>query len=657
MFTYTFDRAGDRLSSVGNRGLSSVTNAAGFSKIQKIDGYGYDTLHRLTQVDYNNTWQTLNEDYVYDELGNRVTYSDHRNSITRGYANNAANEYTSVVSNGVTQAVAHDDAGNLASQVVNAAGDAYEYTYDCDNRLLSVTFDPATGGDVPLATFAYDALGRKITAWTQYDVQGGTQGDSNTSDLRFYHDGQVEIADYYSDGSLARRFVNGTQYIDERAVLIEGEAGDNGAPVDAETFYYLLQELYTVTGVMKVNGTLTEAETFDGYGAVRLWHYSDGDFNRDAAVNATDQTRFTAALAPTSGIPAADPLADLDLDGDVDLADSATFTTIKNSGGAMTQLFISAAGNPFHFTGRRLYMLETLPESDTTPVPNQQLQHNRARHYAPLEGRWLQRDPAGYLDGLNLYEFMGNHPPFGVDPLGLDWLDNLANFVAGVGDSLSFGLTAQVRSAIEWGAYGGSWEDPMINPNSGYYLAGEIVEVTVEIAVTAGGASLRHVAKRTVRESIEGGARTAFRRANKLEGGIVSHINPILGHPGGKPARFPLPFEFAAQGSWNMEHISTGTVIGDRVAHLDYHRYLMRLEALDRLRTATMGVRQATNAVFAHVGCSCFKPSVSISTSFSGEAVYYSRDYSESSALGYTSTSASASLIETSTIRCHASGR
>ncbi|MCC7292548.1 MAG: hypothetical protein IT449_10860 [Phycisphaerales bacterium] len=198
-------------------------------------------------------------------------------------------------------------------------------------------------------------------------------------------------------------------------------------PVDAETFYYLTQELYTVTGVMKVNGTLTEAQTYDGYGAVRLWHYSDGDFNRDAAVNATDQARFTAALGPSpaNGKPATDPLADLDLDGDVDLADSATFTTIKNSGGAMTQLFTSAAGNPFHFTGRRLYMLETLPESDTTPTANQQLQHNRARHYAPLEGRWLQRDPLRYVAGLVLYEYVSSSPPKLTDPAGLvppeDW--------------------------------------------------------------------------------------------------------------------------------------------------------------------------------------------------------------------------------------------
>ena len=108
-------------------------------------------MHRLTQVDYNNTWQTANEDYVYHELGNRVTYSDHRNSITRAYANDKANQYTSIAGYTVT----HDDAGNLASQGVNGSGDAYVYTYDCDNRLLKVDHDPTTGGNVTVATFAY----------------------------------------------------------------------------------------------------------------------------------------------------------------------------------------------------------------------------------------------------------------------------------------------------------------------------------------------------------------------------------------------------------------------------------------------------------------------------------------------------------------------
>ncbi|MCG3132915.1 MAG: hypothetical protein FLDDKLPJ_03796 [Phycisphaerae bacterium] len=171
-FDYAFDAAGNRLSNAGHRG--SGGNAEGFSKIQNIDAYQHDGLHRLTKVDYNRSATTGDEVYVYDSLGNRVTYTDQRNATTRTYANNVANEYTSVAAYAVT----HDAAGNLSKQVVNGDGDSYQYTYDCDNRLLAVAFDEVGVGTTDLASFAYDALGRKITAWTQFD---GT-GDSQTAD-------------------------------------------------------------------------------------------------------------------------------------------------------------------------------------------------------------------------------------------------------------------------------------------------------------------------------------------------------------------------------------------------------------------------------------------------------------------------------------------
>ena len=410
-FTYTFDHDGNRTASTRHRG--SGGNAEGFHKMNQIDSYGYDTLHRLTKVDYNNPGSTTGDEvYVYDSLGNRVTYTDTRNSVTRTYANNLANEYTTVA----TYAVTHDAAGNLSKQVMNGSGDAYVYTYDCDNRLLQVDYDPNSGSNTTVATFAYDALGRKITAWMMYDAPGGTQGDSNTSDLRFYHDGQVEIADYNaSDGSLARRFINGTQYIDERAVLIEGEYDE------ADTYYYLLQELYTVTGLVEKSGALAEADVYDGYGKVGIWDYSRGDFDRDGDVDTTDQTTFNAALLASGGSTKSttDPSTDLDYDGDTDLTDAGIFTGIKNGGGAVVDAFVSSIGNPFNFTGRRLYMLETLPEANNTPVANQQLQHNRARHYSPLEGSWLQRDPLKYWDSANLYLFVRNTPVVANDPSGL----------------------------------------------------------------------------------------------------------------------------------------------------------------------------------------------------------------------------------------------
>jgi RHS repeat-associated protein len=40
----------------------------------------------------------------------------------------------------------------------------------------------------------------------------------------------------------------------------------------------------------------------------------------------------------------------------------------------------------------------------------------RNRVYHPLLGRWLQRDPLGYVDGMSLYEYCGGGPMGATDP-------------------------------------------------------------------------------------------------------------------------------------------------------------------------------------------------------------------------------------------------
>ena len=47
------------------------------------------------------------------------------------------------------------------------------------------------------------------------------------------------------------------------------------------------------------------------------------------------------------------------------------------------------------------------------------LMYNRNRAYSPELGRFLQRDPAGYADGMNLYAYAGNNPLLFSDPYGL----------------------------------------------------------------------------------------------------------------------------------------------------------------------------------------------------------------------------------------------
>jgi RHS repeat-associated protein len=46
--------------------------------------------------------------------------------------------------------------------------------------------------------------------------------------------------------------------------------------------------------------------------------------------------------------------------------------------------------------------------------------HYKAREYAPAMGRFLQPDPALYVDGPNVYAYVGNSPYNATDPTGMD---------------------------------------------------------------------------------------------------------------------------------------------------------------------------------------------------------------------------------------------
>jgi hypothetical protein len=45
--------------------------------------------------------------------------------------------------------------------------------------------------------------------------------------------------------------------------------------------------------------------------------------------------------------------------------------------------------------------------------------HVRHRVYLADLGRWTRRDPAGYVDGMNVYAYVGAMPVVKVDPMGL----------------------------------------------------------------------------------------------------------------------------------------------------------------------------------------------------------------------------------------------
>ncbi|MBZ0165421.1 MAG: hypothetical protein K8I00_01350 [Candidatus Omnitrophica bacterium] len=88
---------------------------------------------------------------------------------------------------------------------------------------------------------------------------------------------------------------------------------------------------------------------------------------------------------------------DYDPYGQTTIYDSS-LTDITSSG--------SGVGNPYMFTGRR-YDEES------------GIYYYRRRSYDPEIGRFLQRDPLGYHDSMNLFEYVVSNPINYVDPFGL----------------------------------------------------------------------------------------------------------------------------------------------------------------------------------------------------------------------------------------------
>ncbi len=339
----------------------------------------------------------------------------------------------------------HDAAGNLTYDGL------HKYTYDAWNRLAAVerAWRDSDGnlqiGSV-VASMEYDGLGRRT-------VKRVGDGDANTCEMgdweatyHVYWDNwrMIETRNGQGSGQVLKQHVWGLTYVDELvqiAINQDPENADTGTYKEnlCENFFYILQDAhYNVLGVVNPKGVLIERYEYTPYGQRTVFSHgwSPADFDDDGDVDSDDSQDLVEAIIGGSEPP--ESRYDLNGSGTVTSEDSSPFNSYKDTALAVAQdPLVTYPTLQSRQTRAGVTCVDLIGLCE---IGHQGLSHdrefgliyNRHRMLHPVLGRFLQRDPNEYDDGMSLYQYVGSNPHNRLDPEGL-WILARAGASLGTG--------------------------------------------------------------------------------------------------------------------------------------------------------------------------------------------------------------------------------